>query len=284
MKISNLLVAFIVFFFCGLTAVQSSTVLSIAPPPVKGADKIIEDPDMIPIYVGGTGEMHRFIANNLQYPREAVEKNTQGLVVYTFVVEKDGTLSNFEIIHRADSLLDAEALRILQAMPAWRPAKHKGVEVRSKTYVPMYFRLNKNARRVASTNSNAPLTAKTDTAIAKNADIYTIVDKMPQFETGERGLANFISRVLRYPIDARQAGIQGRILCSFIVDAEGRISNVEVVQGLHPSLDAEAVRVLGVMPRWTPGVNNGEKVNVKCLLPIDFTIDEEPIPPLNPNS
>ena len=283
MKISNLLVVFIAFFFCGLTAVQSSTVLSIAPPPAKGADKIIEDPDIIPIYVGGTGEMHRFIANNLQCPREAVEKNTQGLVVYTFVVEKDGTLSNFEIIHRADSLLDAEALRILQMMPAWRPAKHKGVEVRSKTYVPMYFRLNKNARRVAST-TNAPLTAKTDTALSKNADIYTIVDKMPQFETGERGLANFISRVLRYPIDARQAGIQGRILCSFIVDAEGRISNVEVVQGLHPSLDAEAVRVLGVMPRWTPGMNNGEKVNVKCLLPIDFTIDEEPIPPLNPNS
>lgn len=279
MKIRKLSIALIAFFFCGLTAVQSSNMLSVAPPPAKGADKIIEDPDIIPIYVGGTGEMHRFIANNLQYPREAVEKNTQGLVVYTFVVEKDGTLSNFEIIHRADSLLDAEALRILQAMPAWRPARHKGVEVRSKTYVPMYFRLNKNARRMAS--KTAATVAKTDTTLAKNADIYTIVDKMPQFETGERGLANFISRVLRYPIDARQAGVQGCILCSFIVDTEGRISNVEVVQGLHPSLDAEAVRVLGVMPRWTPGVNNGEKVNVKCLLPIDFTIDEEPIPPFN---
>lgn len=280
MSINKLSAALITLLFLGQVLVSSTVAQSKSK--AKGADKadkVIEDPDITPIYVGGTGEMHRFIANNLRYPREAVEKNTQGLVVYTFVVEKDGTLSNFELIHRADSLLDAEALRILQSMPAWRPARHKGVEVRSKSYVPMYFRLNPNARRAVATKT-APPVAKTDTVLAKNTDIYTIVDKMPQFESGERGLANFISRTLRYPIDARQGGVQGRILCAFIVDTEGRVSNVEVVDGLHPSLDAEAVRVLSLMPRWISGVNNGEKVNVKCLLPIDFVIDEAPIPPM----
>lgn len=74
--------------------------------------------------------------------------------------------------------------------------------------------------------------------------------------------------------------MEGRILCSFIVSKDGTISNIEVVEGIHPQLDNEAIRVLGLMPRWTPGENGGEKVNVKCLLPIDFTIDETPIPPM----
>ena len=61
--------------------------------------------------------------------------------------------------------------------------------------------------------------------------------------------------------------------------ADGSISNIEVVEGIDPDLDREAIRVLGLMPKWIPGENRGENVNVKCLLPIDFTIDEEPIPP-----
>ena len=85
---------------------------------------------------------------------------------------------------------------------------------------------------------------------------------------------------MRYPVKAKQEGIQGRILCSFVVGEDGAISNIEVVEGLDPELDNEAIRVLGLMPRWIPGENKGIKVNVKCLLPIDFKIDEEPIPPL----
>ena len=103
---------------------------------------------------------------------------------------------------------------------------------------------------------------------------------MPEYEYGESGLSKFIAHNIRYPKDALQQGIEGRILCSFIVGKDGSISNIEVVNGLNSDLDDEAIRVLGLMPKWMPGVNNGENVNVKCLLPIDFTIDEEPIPTL----
>ena len=87
-----------------------------------------------------------------------------------------------------------------------------------------------------------------------------------------------VGRHRAHEASRRQQGIEGRILCSFIVAKDGSISNIEVVEGLYPQLDNEAIRVLGLMPRWVPGENDGEKVNVKCLLPIDFTIDEEPIP------
>lgn len=250
--------------------------------PVSGSDRVYDNPDLMPIFAGGTPEMHRFIANTLSYPAESVERNEQGLVVYTFVVEKDGSLSNFNRIHDATPLLNEEALRILKNMPPWRPARHNGEIVRSETYVPMYFKLNKNVEYTTrpSSSATAKAYAKTDDSIIENNTIFTIVDKMPVYTYGDRELSNFIAHNIRYPKEALQQGIEGRILCSFIVGTDGSISNIEVVNGLNPALDDEAIRVLGLMPRWIPGENNGEKVNVKCLLPIDFNIDEEPIPPL----
>lgn len=226
--------------------------------------------------------MNNFISSMLSYPEEAREREAQGLVVYTFVVEKDGTLSNFTIIHRADPLLNEEALRILQAMPPWRPARHQGEIVRAETYVPMYFKLNKDAVSHQGQRTVAPGTnvyAKTDRDLLENSEIYTIVDKMPSYTYGEEELYKFILHNMRYPVKAKQEGIQGKILCSFVVGMDGAISNIEVVEGLDPELDKEAIRVLGLMPRWIPGENKGVKVNVKCLLPVDFKIDEDLIPP-----
>lgn len=277
-KFHTFIATFIIVCFTTLSTLP----VSAQNTPVSGSERIVENPDIVPMFTGGTSEMHRFISNTLSYPADAAKNNAQGLVVYTFIVEKDGTLSNFNIIHRADPLLNEEALRILQNMPPWRPARHNGEIVRSETYVPMYFKLNKNVEYTTrpSSSATARVYAKTDTSIIENNDIYTIVDKMPEYEYGERELANFISYNIRYPKEALQQGIEGRILCSFIVSHDGSISNIEVVSGLHDTLNNEAIRVLGLMPKWNPGENNGEKVNVKCLLPIDFKIDEEPIPSL----
>ncbi len=306
LRISSLIIIFIATQLFTTQILANDFYITQKKNPPAAGEKVIEDPDIPPIFTGGTQQMNKFISSNLRYPSDAASRNAQGLVVYTFIVEKDGTLSNFELMHRADSLLNEEALRILQMMPPWRPAKYKNEVVRSKTYVPMYFRLNKRAktsnnnRAVAATPSPAvksenPYAAQqanryqptenfekmAETATERtDAEVFTIVNKMPQFFNGERGLAEFIGNQMRYPIEAKQQGIEGRILCSFIVGIDGRVSNIEIVQGIHPLLDAEAVRVLSLMPKWIPGENNGEKVSVKCLQPIDFRIDEEIIPPL----
>lgn len=246
------------------------------PPSAKG--KVYEDPEIPPIFTGGPAEMTKFITSSLQYPPKAAEENKQGLVVYQFTVETDGTLTDFELLHRAGEELEAEALRIIKSMPAWRPGKNKGKEVRSKSYVPMYFKLNKNAgQRTQVAKAGAKTYSKTDEEI-KNEEIYSIVDVMPKYPHGERELAGFIAHNMRYPKEARQQGVEGRVLCSFIVSSDGSISNIEIVQGLHSELDTEAIRVLSMMSKWVPGERSGQKVNVKCLLPIDFTINEEPIP------
>ena len=279
MNRSKFLFVFVASIFIGSFVAKQSVVMA-QDAPVSKSDKVFEEPDIMAIYPGGAPEMHRFIAASLKYPEDARERNAQGLVVYTFVVEKDGSLSNFNIIHRADPLLNEEALRILQAMPAWRPARHKGEIVRSETYVPMYFKLNQNVAASGSPVQPVRNYSKTNQEIIENNTIYTIVDKMPQYSYGESGLSAFIAHNIRYPREARQEGIQGRILCSFIVASDGSISNIEVVEGTNKALNDEAVRVLGLMPKWIPGENNGVNVHVKCLLPIDFVIDEAPIPPL----
>jgi TonB family protein len=257
-----------------LQNIYSATELHISQgnPPMSGG-KIIEVPDIDPMYPGGSHEMTRFISNSLRYPREAADNDKQGLVVYNFVVELDGSLSDFEIMHRAHPLLDAEALRIIQSMPAWRPAVYKGKNVRARQYVPMYFKLNKDGRRSSTSTAQQRKVMPID----PNEEIFTIVDKMPQFPTGEDGLGRFIAEFIRYPSRAKEENIQGRILCSFIVRKDGTISNLEVVNGLDSDLDNEALRVLSTMPKWTPGLNDNKPVSVKCILPIDFKIDENAI-------
>lgn len=237
--------------------------------PPKPSGKVVEVPDIDPMYPGGSIAMKNFIATSLKYPHEAIENEIQGLVVYDFVVELDGTLSDFEIMHRAHPLLDAEALRIIQSMPHWRPAVYKGKNVRARHYVPMYFKLNKN---VAVSGSSTAQRRKV-MPLGENEQVFTIVDEMPQFVAGEDGLGRFIAEYIKYPARAKEQNIEGRILCSFIVRKDGTVSNLEVVNGLEPELDNEALRVLSMMPKWIPGKNNNENVNVKCILPIDFTLN-----------
>lgn len=239
-------------------------------PPTE--EKIVEDPDIPPMFTGGSDQMKKFIVSSLIYPKEASEKNIQGLVVHTFVVEKDGTLSNFKCIHHADSALDAEALRILKMMPPWRPAKLNGEVVRSTAYVPMYFRLNKNAGQGA--RIAAKPVAKSDPKLAENEEIFAIVDKMPEFPGGEEKMSDYLSNQIKYPAQEYQNKTEGRVVCTFVVTKNGDIQNIEVIEGQNDALNREAVRALSTMPNWIPGENNGEKVNVKCVLPIDFKVDK----------
>jgi TonB family protein len=104
---------------------------------------------------------------------------------------------------------------------------------------------------------------------------------MPQFPGGEKKLSSYLSNQIKYPDPEYQRGIEDRVVCAFIVDREGNIHNIEVIEGENEALNREAVRVLSTMPKWEPGENEGQKVNVKCLLPIEFKIDKSSFPEQN---
>ena len=102
---------------------------------------------------------------------------------------------------------------------------------------------------------------------------FDYVDIQPQFPGGERGLINFINKTREYPYYAYKNKIQGRVLCSFIVGTDGRVSDVRVIRGSgDESLNREAIRVIGAMPKWSVGKVGKHAVPVRVVLPINFRL------------
>jgi len=109
------------------------------------------------------------------------------------------------------------------------------------------------------------------TAPASNAP-FIVVEKMPEFAGGQAALLRYLRDHLRYPRQALSAGMDGRVFMSFVVGADGRISDVQVLKGLGYGLDEEAQRVVRQMPAWTPGYQSQHAVAVRFTLPINFQI------------
>ena len=103
--------------------------------------------------------------------------------------------------------------------------------------------------------------------------IYIVAEKMPDFPGGQTELFKYLSQTVQYPKDCQRYGIQGRVVCSFVVTKNGKIEEVEVLKsGGHPLFDREAVRVIRSMPKWEPGTERGEPVRVRYTLPISFKL------------
>lgn len=98
---------------------------------------------------------------------------------------------------------------------------------------------------------------------------FIFVEKMPEFPGN---LIKFLSESIHYPQAAIETGIQGKVICEFIVNRDGSIEDVKVLRKVHPSLDKEAVRVIESMPKWIPGKQRGKPVRVKYTLPVSFKL------------
>lgn len=103
-------------------------------------------------------------------------------------------------------------------------------------------------------------------------EIFVVVENQPEFPGGNAVMMKFLSDNIKYPVIAQENGIQGRVICNFVVERDGSITDVQVVRGVDPSLDREAVRVIQQMPRWTPGKQRGQAVRVRFTLPVVFRL------------
>lgn len=116
---------------------------------------------------------------------------------------------------------------------------------------------------------------KAETDTLKTIDVFETVDENPEFPGGLPALQAFLSENLHYSKEAWTNGIEGRVLVQFVVAKDGSIDNVNIIQKVHPLLDAEAVRVVNMMPRWQPGKKDEKVVRVKFTLPITFRIPKD---------
>jgi len=105
--------------------------------------------------------------------------------------------------------------------------------------------------------------------------IFTIVEDMPQFPGGKQELMKFLGKNITYPVSAQKAQIEGSVMVQFVVGKDGSVRNPKVVRSVNPELDAEALRLVGIMPKWTPGKQRGKAVPVSYNLPISFRLDKK---------
>jgi len=102
--------------------------------------------------------------------------------------------------------------------------------------------------------------------------VYVVVEQMPEFPGGELALRTYIGKNIKYPDDAVKAGIKGKVFVSFVIDKNGNVMNPKIVRSVSPSIDKEALRVIGSLPKWTPGKNKGKIVAVSYTVPISFAL------------
>lgn len=231
----------------------NNTHLSLSSKSREMNEQVFTVVEKMPSFPGGDAELLKYIATNIKYPKESQDNGEQGRVICSFIVGRDGSVNNPEVLRGVAPLLNEEAVRVINTMPRWNPGMQRGKAVAVKYTVPITFRLKSPVEE-----------AKEET--------LTVVDVMPQYPGGDRELLKFIAQSIKYPTDAQEAGVQGRVICSFVVDKKGNIVEPKIIRGIDPSLDAEALRVIGMMPRWTPGRQDGKAVRVLYTVPITFRL------------
>jgi TonB family protein len=211
------------------------------PPPEKKEEVIFVVVENMPEYPGGNGAMMKFIGDSIRYPVEAQQKGIQGRVICNFVVMKDGSISDLQIVRGVDPLLDAEALRVLKLMPDWKPGKQRGQAVNVRYTLPVVFRLSGNESKVIIDELR---TNEGDLQVQASVSSNFI------FPGEENGLFKFVSSRIKYPVIAQENGGQGLVDASFKVDNTGTITDVKIVSGENAILNKEVLRVINEMPQW----------------------------------
>lgn len=373
----------------------------------KKEEKVFIQIETMPSFIGGELKMYQYIAKNKKYPEEAKKQRISGSVLVTFVVEKDGSISNVEVDEGIGGGCDEEAIRVIESMPKWTPGTQKGNKpLRLKFRMPIDFQYtmdivdrkrdrqnkktlkklikqidkqlgvgdyknvlqlvdsaiaidsinpslyytkgvslestNKNDNAIIAyekalvnypkyedalfnigilhlkrANDNNPeidslsIDAQNDYSMAiiylesyleinpkdeeikpfveyakqvlertdkilsfSNAkgNIYLNCDSMPKFPGGDQKMYEFISQNINYPRSAMEQLISGEVLFTFIIETHGTISNIKIIKGIGAGCDEEVMRVVSKMPKWTPGMHNGQFVRVRNQLPIRFNL------------
>ena len=115
-------------------------------------------------------------------------------------------------------------------------------------------------------------TTKTTKKADASNKVYEVVEQMPTFPGGDAALMKYLAENIKYPVSAQKAKEQGRVVVQFIVEKDGTVTGVKTVRSVTPALDAEAVRVIKAMPKWTPGKQGGQPVRVNYNVPVSFRL------------
>ena len=160
--------------------------------------------------------------------------------------------------------------------------KAKGVVIKALLTLPLFALLlfancksndnNKNADNKAVEATENVETQAVETVVNDDSEVYGAVEVLPEYPGGTAAMFDFIQKNVKYPESAKEKGIEGRVFVQFVVEKDGSLSSFQVLRGVSDDIDAEAIRVLKAMPKWMPGMNNGEPVRVQYTMPFKFQL------------
>ena len=240
----------------------------------------------LPEYPEGQYALERHLKTKLRLPATVKQGRQRGGVVQVAAtVQSNGRLTDAHILRGLSPECNAEALRLFQAMPRWRPARRNDEAVAARIQQTILFEPPRPAgaqvdmAMVEETVDCGGVVDIDDTSgndhVVTNT-VYTYVEQMPQFPGGMQTLMQYITASLRYPALAVHNRVEGKVFVNFIVRPSGQITSVVVTKGLGAGCDEEAVRVIGQMPAWEPGKQNGRTVSVSYTVPVPFDLKNTP--------
>ena len=233
------------------------------------------------VFPGGEAAMYKWIVDNLKYPEECKAKGIQGRVYVQFVVNEDGSLSDAKILRSPDKALSQEAIRVVKAMPKWKPAQNKGKVVRSYFRLPFSFKLPGTQKTETITGQEkgpkpkiTVMAKPTGKPIEETADneIYEKPETEAEFPDGFEAMFKWIADHLKYPEECKAKEIQGNVIIQFVVNEDGSLSDAKILRSPDKALSQEAVRVVKAMPKWKPAKDKGKVVRSHFRLPIVFKL------------
>lgn len=244
--------------------IKNTSIPQTEPQQKKGSHSKIKNPYMaveqMPVFPGGERALLEYIANNLKYPKEALAKNIEGKVYIRFVVSETGSVEEAEVLRSLNKSCDQEAIRVIESMPNWIPG------IQNKTAVPVYYVVPIKFQLEKKT-----LKSKTRNKVTKQK-VYSSLQQMPVYPGGETALLTTIAKNLKYPKKAFNEGKQGKVYVKMVITSDGEVKSPVIIRSLSKECDAEALRVVKLLPKWIPGKQNGKNAAVNYIIPITYKI------------
>lgn len=225
--------------------------------------------DNLPDIYGGKTEMKRFLHDHLVYPPEELKSNKEGIVTINFIVTAEGKTFQPVVAKSASPAMDKEALRLLKLIE-WIPSRQNGTAVNVKHSIDITFSVSKYKKMVKERGFDQPPFKEyaADTSLV----VYESAESPPSFDIPDKTFTEFISSNLEYPEIAARQNIQGDVRLSFVVEPDGRISDIKILnEGLAAGCNDEAIRVTG-LTKWTPAVSNRRYVRFRMINTVRFSL------------
>ena len=220
----------------------------------KGSEKVGQaSRDRDATYPGGLEAIRKYLDKNFVRPLEC--SDIEGNMEVAFIVDEEGKVSMVEVTKSLHPKLDKALTQVFMNMPKWQPAMRDGKPRQMRFTMPLHY-----FQHIGLVDGEEVYDEK--------GQLVT----MPQFPGGKEKLREFLSKNVKYPVECEASGITGRVVVGFVVEKDGKVTQVKLDRSSDPAFNMEAYKVMKKMPRWIPGKVGDEPITVKYKLPITFRL------------